>query len=260
MFILTIRRFFCKLRLNFLTNFFMCTVTFIPKGDSNFILTSNRDEAIGRTTLAPDFYNVDGVKMLFPKDAVAGGSWIGISEKNSMICLLNGGFENHVRVENYKMSRGVVVKELLKADDLSTAIESFNYEGIEPFTIVAINWSSGLKATELVWDGYKAHITRLPDTPKIWSSSTLYDAQMKQKRQNWFGGFLSKNAFEADDMYRFHTTAGEGNKHVDVCMDRGLLKTVSITQVEKTNEDCIMTYFDLQKNEIHRTEFDTVIV
>ncbi|MFC4635921.1 NRDE family protein [Dokdonia ponticola] len=238
----------------------MCTVTFIPKGNSDFILTSNRDEAVGRTTLAPDFYTIDGVKMLFPKDAVAGGSWIGISEKNSMICLLNGGFENHIRVENYKMSRGVVVKELLKADDLSAAIDEFDYKGIEPFTIVAIDWSSGLKATELVWDGYKAHISLLPDTPKIWSSSTLYNASMKQKRQNWFEDFLNKNRLEATDMHRFHTTAGEGDKNIDVCMDRGLLKTVSVTQVEKTDDDCVMTYFDLQKDEVHRTEFDIVTV
>lgn len=238
----------------------MCTVTYIPKGNSNFILTSNRDEAVGRTTLPPDFYDVDGVKMLFPKDAVAGGSWIGVSEKDTMICLLNGGFENHVKVENYKMSRGVVVKELLKADDLSAAIDTFNYEGIEPFTIVAIDWSSGLKATELVWDGYKAHITVLPDVPKIWSSSTLYDARMKQKRRDWFEVFSNENKLDANKLHHFHTTAGEGDKNVDVLLDRGLLKTVSITQVEKIDDNCAMTYYDLQKDEVHRAEFDTVTV
>ena len=41
-------------------------------------------------------------------------------------------------------------------------------------------------------------------------------------------------------------------------MYRGFLKTVSITQVEKTDENCAMTYFDLQKDEVHRTEFYTV--
>lgn len=56
----------------------MCTVTYIPQENNNFILTSNRDEAYGRKTLAPSFYTIDGVKMLFPKDAVAGGSWIGV--------------------------------------------------------------------------------------------------------------------------------------------------------------------------------------
>lgn len=238
----------------------MCTVTFIPKENSNFILTSNRDEVVGRTTLVPDFYDIDGVKMLFPKDVVAGGSWIGISEKSRLICLLNGGFENHIRAENYKMSRGVVVKELLKVEDLSNAIEVFDYKGIEPFTIIVVDWNSELKATELVWDGQEAHITTLPDEPRIWSSSTLYTTTMKNKRKEWFKVFSDENAFKGDDIYRFHTTAGEGDKNVGVCMDRGFLKTLSITQIEKTDEDCAMTYFDLQKDEVHRTEFDTVTV
>ncbi|MEP0264957.1 NRDE family protein [Dokdonia sp.] len=236
----------------------MCTVTFIPTGDSNFIITSNRDEAVSRVTLRPDFYDVDGVKMLFPKDAVAGGSWIGISEKNTLICLLNGGFENHIRVENYKMSRGIVVKELLKAEDLSNAIETFNYKGIEPFTIIAVNWSLQLRVTELVWDGQEVYVTVLPNEPKIWSSSMLYTTTMKNKRKEWFKAFSNENTLKGDDMYRFHTTAGEGDKSTDVCMDRGFLKTVSITQVEKTDKNCTMTYFDLQKDEEHRTEFYTV--
>lgn len=239
----------------------MCTVSYIPKGNNDFILTSNRDEAVGRTTLLPDFYDVNGVKMLYPKDAVAGGTWIGISDKSRLICLLNGGFENHIRVDNYKMSRGVVVKELLGATHLDNAIKEFDYTAIEPFTIIAIDWSSDLKATELVWDGDRAHIKELSDTePMIWSSSTLYTEQMKVKRREWFATFSEKSKFKASDLYSFHSTAGDGNKHVDVCMDRGLLRTVSITQVEKTGEECIMNYSDLQKNEIHSTEFEMITV
>ena len=36
----------------------MCTVTIIPKGKNDFILTSNRDEAPNRTSLPPDFYAI----------------------------------------------------------------------------------------------------------------------------------------------------------------------------------------------------------
>ncbi len=238
----------------------MCTVTYIPKENNNFILTSNRDEAYGRTTLAPSFYDIDGVKMLFPKDAVAGGSWIGISEKSRMICLLNGGFENHIKVQDYRMSRGVVVKELLKAENLSKAISDFNYQGIEPFTIVAIDWSTSLIATELVWDGYKAHITVLGKEPKIWSSSTLYDNVMKVKRRNWFADFSQKTDWSTKSLFDFHTTAGEGDEYVDLRMNRGKLGTVSITQVEKTEEACTMTYHDFQKEEVHTTDFEMMPV
>ena len=238
----------------------MCTVTYIPLENNNFILTSNRDEAYGRTTLAPSFYDINGVKMLFPKDAVAGGSWIGISEKNRMICLLNGGFENHIKVQDYKMSRGVVVKELLKADDLSQAIRDFDYKGIEPFTIIAIDWKSTLQATELVWDGYKAHIQVLDKTPKIWSSSTLYTSAMKSKRQKWFADFAENTDWSAASLYTFHTTAGEGDEHIDVRMNRGKLGTVSVTQVVKQQEVCAMTYHDFQKEEVHSIDFEMIPV
>ena len=236
----------------------MCTVTYIPKANNTFVLTSNRDEFVGRTALFPRFYDVDGVKMLFPKDVVAGGSWIGISERNRLICLLNGGFENHVRLANYRMSRGVVVKELLKVENVRDAMERFDFSNIEPFTIVAVDWNSHLRATELVWDGEVAHITPLDDTPRIWSSSTLYDSKMKAKRRAWFADFGTSTDWGADALFKFHATAGEGDKHIDVRMDRGLLKTISTTQVEKTVDDCSMTYHDFQKSEVYKTTFDLV--
>ena len=54
--------------------------------------------------------------MIFPKDELAGGTWIGASEKNTVICLLNGGFQNHKRQPEYRHSRGVVVKDFLKSE------------------------------------------------------------------------------------------------------------------------------------------------
>ena len=129
----------------------MCTVTLIPTQENGFILTSNRDEAINRKTLVPEFYQVDKTRMLFPKDALAGGTWIGLSDKNTMICLLNGGFEIHERSVSYRQSRGVVVKDLLGADDLQKAMLTYDYKGIEPFTIVAANWQSDLEFFELVF-------------------------------------------------------------------------------------------------------------
>ena len=61
---------------------FMCTVTIIPKGDNDFVLTSNRDEAPQRISLAPKVYTIDDTRLLFPKDKLSGGTWIGVSEKN----------------------------------------------------------------------------------------------------------------------------------------------------------------------------------
>ena len=51
--------------------------------------------------------------MLFPKDKTAGGSWIGVSDKNRVLCVLNGGFAFHQRQSFYRLSRGVVMRDLL---------------------------------------------------------------------------------------------------------------------------------------------------
>ncbi len=72
----------------------MCTVTYLPLGNNNFILTSNRDETPLRKTIPPKEYDENGVELTYPKDELAGGTWIGLSDKNRLVCLLNGGFKN----------------------------------------------------------------------------------------------------------------------------------------------------------------------
>ncbi|GAA0718790.1 NRDE family protein [Aquimarina litoralis] len=237
----------------------MCTVTLIPTQENGFILTSNRDEAINRKTLVPEFYQINKTRMLFPKDAVAGGTWIGISDKNTMICLLNGGFKIHERLISYRQSRGVVVKDLLEADDLEQAIESYDYKGIEPFTIVAANWSSDLKFYELVWDGKQKHFKQLEKQTHIWSSSTLYTSEMKSTRENWFDVFEQENTLTSQSLLNFHKNAGIGDKNIDLQIDRGFLKTRSITQVVKDNEEELsMRYEDLQNSKVHTIAFGAI--
>lgn len=221
----------------------MCTVTYLPLGDHNFILTSNRDEDPKRKTIAPKEYVEDGVKLTYPKDELAGGTWIGLSEKKRLICLLNGGFEKHKRVESYRMSRGVIVKEFLKVADVITVIEQFNFEGIEPFTIVLIDWNNGLNAYELVWDGAQKHFEKLANEPKIWSSSTLYTQEMKQLRRDWFNEWLQENEkFSQKDIFDFHTDETKGTADVSLKMKRLQVKTVSVTTVLKEGNKAGMKY------------------
>ncbi len=238
----------------------MCTVTLIPTQENDFILTSNRDEAIDRKTLLPEFYKVDGTRMLFPKDALAGGTWIGVSDQDTLICLLNGGFVKHQRARSYRQSRGVVVKDLLAAPDLLSAIEEYNYEGIEPFTIVAATWKSALAFYELVWDGVQKHVTQLDRQTYIWSSSTLYTPEMKSTRTHWFRTYEQEQALTAASLLEFHKHAGVGDKQIDLQIDRGVLKTRSITQVSKTEDTLTMRYEDLKNDRIHTVVFDEVTV
>ena len=129
----------------------------MPNPSIGFILTSSRDESPDRDTLLPAFYEEEGIKLLYPKDSLAGGTWIGASDKKRLICLLNGGFVPHKREENYRMSRGILVTQLLFADNAVTAIEDFNFIGIEPFTLILVGWEETVLLSELVWDGHQPY-------------------------------------------------------------------------------------------------------
>lgn len=235
----------------------MCTVTFIAKGNDDFILTSNRDELPERTTLVPRVYREEGVKLVYPKDAVAGGTWIGMSDKKRLINLLNGGFVPHKRKSYYRMSRGVVVKQLLTVDDVFRKIKTYDFEDIEPFTIVLVDWSTSLKLVRLVWDGSKKHFKELNLSNHIWSSSPLYSQEMKAKREEWFTKFTEKNTASPENLLEFHHKAGVGDKEIDLQMDRGFIKTVSITQIVKFNNRVKMMYEDIKSGEIIKTEIQT---
>jgi uncharacterized protein with NRDE domain len=228
----------------------MCTVTIIPKGKNNFVLTSNRDEAPNRPALPPSIYRVNDTKMMFPKDELAGGTWIGVSEKNRLICLLNGGFICHEKKTDYRMSRGVVVNDLLASEDVVASIETYYLDNVEPFTLVIADWNMDLRFFELVWDGLHKHFSILPLEPKIWSSSTLYNDKMKKERLDWFKAYKSKNDLDAKAMLNFHKTAGYDNQDYGVIMDRQYVKTTSITQVVKMEDDIKMRFDNLQTNDV----------
>ncbi|WP_445747572.1 NRDE family protein [Polaribacter sp.] len=223
----------------------MCTVSFLPLENNDFILTSNRDETPLRKTIAPDFYTENNTTSLYPKDAFAGGTWIGASNQNSVICILNGAFEKHQRKAIYRKSRGIIVTELLAVEDAVSAIKQTNFIDIEPFTLILIDFKSDLKIYELVWDGEKKHFHQLENVPKIWSSATLYNEDMKQERQSWFADWLEENkVFSQDKILAFHKDSSKGTKETAVKMKRTFVETVSITSIEKSNATLFMNYLD----------------
>lgn len=236
----------------------MCTVSLIPV-KNKFVLTSNRDEAIGRETLPIDCYQKGDTRMLFPKDQVAGGTWIAVSEKDQMICLLNGGYQDHTKLKNYRHSRGVVVTDILSEKSLFEAMTNYNCENLEPFTLVGVDWSNDLAFYELVWDGKTKHLQKL-DTSKshIWSSSTLYTDEMKQMRRDWFADYQAKNEMTKNSIIKFHKEGGVGNDFYDLQIKRGNLQTRSITQVSIEDDAAVMKYEDLIINKIFETSFEPV--
>lgn len=235
----------------------MCTVTLIPlrQVEKGFVLTSNRDEAPGRKTLEPSVYIEQGVRMLYPRDEVAGGTWIGVSERQRCICLLNGAFEKHDRNPPYRKSRGIVVKELLAAVDLEQNLETTSFLNIEPFTVIGVDWKEELRFVQFVWDGKEKHFEDLEIGDHIWSSSPLYTPEMKQQRREWFTALGMERTLRPESLLEFHHSGGVGDPERDLIIDRGFLRTQSITQITHNELGVAMFYKDLLKGKISETVF-----
>jgi hypothetical protein len=233
----------------------MCTVTYLPLNNRDFVLTSSRDVPFSREkSLAPKTYLEDGIILTYPKDGKAGGTWIGSSNKKRLICLLNGGFKNHEPRDGYIKSRGIIVKDLLKVKNITNACNEIELENVEPFTLVIVEWNKNLLLFEFVWDGKKKHLKNLPQKPQIWSSSTLYTDEMKNKRRNWFNDWLNefkihgiKHRVVQNEILNFHHTAGIGKSNIDVLMKRPTVGTVSITQVSNFNKKIKMGYEEIDQ-------------
>ncbi|GAA4315509.1 NRDE family protein [Pontixanthobacter gangjinensis] len=230
----------------------MCTITLVPHPESlnAFILTSNRDEAVSRNTLPPQSEVYNGCRLYFPKDEEAGGTWLGISELLRCVCLMNGAEKPHIRQPEYRKSRGVVVKDFLSRKKLKKAFKDYRLEGIEPFTMIVVDWHNGLIFYEFIWDGHQRKLKKLPLKEHLWSSSPLYSEEMKQLRRDWFKKLKETEGFSARSLLDFHHNAGEGNREYDLIIDRGFLKTQSISQVQNTEKELRFSYENLSSKEV----------
>jgi hypothetical protein len=224
----------------------MCTVTYLPTA-TGFLLTSNRDEALIRKPAAsPSVYASDSGPVLFPRDGDAGGTWIATSVNKRTICLLNGAFYPHHHNPPYKKSRGLVVLDFFNTDSVKAFVNASDLNGIEPFTTLIIEEN---KLYEFHWDGAQKYFKEIDATqPLIRCSVTLYTPEVIALREKWFSGWLKKhNTYEVKEILKFHLFAGENDTGTNIRMSRsGLVKTVSVTCIERTCETQKMYYSDLQ--------------
>jgi hypothetical protein len=227
----------------------MCTVTFIPSGNS-FFFTSSRDEQVERPLASlPQVYEINGHGILFPKDSQAGGSWIAVNEKGSIAVLLNGAIKAHQGEHPYRKSRGLILLDLISTNSSADAFERTDFSGIEPFTVILFenkNLYSGK------WDGRMKWLESLNiRKAHIWSSVTLYNPEAVRKRENWFNEWISQNAYPGTlDIIHFHQKGGDGDPFNDILMNRDhRLFTNSISSIRLSPEIADFRYLDLRSGE-----------
>jgi Transport and Golgi organisation 2 len=223
----------------------MCTVSFIPVKDQVYI-TSNRDEKLVRKkAFIPALIAHRGSKIICPKDADAGGTWIAMKENGDAIVLLNGAFICHTAEPPYRESRGVILLDIFSNERPSVAFTKIDLHDIEPFTIVLFEANC---LYEFRWDGAEKFCRQLSaNRPHIWSSATLYDGLVIKKREQWFAKFLNESPLATQkDILNFHQFSGDGDSSNDLIMTReGLYTTVSVTGIQLNNDRGSMYYIDV---------------
>lgn len=227
----------------------MCLVSYHPLGNGEFILASNRDESPLRsdTVIVDDQIGEHRVK--YPKD-LKGGSWIIISDKDRLICLLNGAFVKHKHNPPYRESRGVIIKLLFEYDSAADFIKDVNLVDIEPFTTVIYDRE---KLYEFRWDGLSKYVETLDlNATYIWSSSTLYDKYMQEKREMEFRRLLaSSKPIDEGKIKRIHTTGSVGDPDNDFMMSRwnNKVKTISTTIVSRKGDEISLDFENFEDGE-----------
>jgi uncharacterized protein with NRDE domain len=223
----------------------MCTVSFVTS-NHKIIITSNRDEKVMRpNAIEPKNYLINNKNIIFPKDQKAGGTWYAIDENSNVLVLLNGADEKHVVTGNYSKSRGLIVLELIGSGSPIDLWKSIDLNTIEPFTLVLFQDQS---LYQLRWNGTAKETMKLDSTQNyIWSSSTLYPKEVREKRATWFATFLdTKPEVNEEELFNFHRYTEEKNSEHGLVINRNnVLKTLSITQTVIEKNKVEMFHHDL---------------
>lgn len=212
----------------------MCIVSIFFEEEGDFILTHNRDEYIFRP-FSEKVENKEkfGHPYSAPTDLVSGGTWIYDSSR-FVACVLNGAYKPHKHHPPYRLSRGLLILELLHYSSLEEFIEKVDLEGIEPFTMIMVD-KLNRDAKILVWDEYRRYTEELKGQKVVVrASSPLYTESEKERIELIFKKMKDPGPEEIFETHnRLKMT---DNKEIP------FVKTTSITQIEYKKERTHMKF------------------
>jgi Transport and Golgi organisation 2 len=232
----------------------MCTVSVVPI-KNGLVFTFSRDEKPERHT--PHFMVHDQLahkKIYYAKDSKAGGTWFAADSLGNAAMLFNGAFNKHEKQAAYKKSRGIILLQLVSANNMLRFYEEENLEGVEPFSILLFEAD---KLSRLTWDGTAKHISPLlKETSYIFSSATLYDEMIQQQRRLWLAEFFTQQQqITGHAIFQFHSYYKKEDKQNGLIIERpGGCSTLSISQLIVTTEAAEIKHLDLKTGEEYQQQ------
>lgn len=186
----------------------MCTVTYLPFSNGDYLLTQNRDVGYHRQrALPPKEREYKGIKLIYPVDPQGGGTWNALSETHHA-CLLNGADYDYYPDFNAPKSRGSLCLDVLISGE--NFLREEDLRQYDDFTLLYFTRDQSEKILEFRWNGEEL-ITEMKDPmkPQIWISRGLYSREDYYRKKRAFDIFLTGIPGEpigetADKIWDFH--------------------------------------------------------
>lgn len=221
----------------------MCTVTWIQDPD-RYSLFCNRDELRSRrASQPPEKHASGGARYLAPTDGEAGGTWIAVNEHAVSLCLLNDYAAGLPDRHEDLTSRGLLVRDLIRAADLAKLGEiwsGIDLTGYRPFKLLAL--APNESALLLSWNGTGPNLNHQTVKPPLCSSS-FDDPGVARARSELLQELSTGTELEPRKrQLRFHQSHQPERGPYSVCMHRPDAVTVSFTLVEVDPQGVSMAY------------------
>jgi hypothetical protein len=232
----------------------MCLVSYIPLKDG-YLISSNRDESPDRASTPLILDNNYLTPLYYPRDQ-KGGSWLVTAENGRTVCVLNGAFVRHKRKSSYRLSRGIMSKSYFNYNHTEEFLHKYDFTDIEPFTMV-IKDENGVY--EFRWDGTYKYIEILdPHTLHLWSSCTLYEDLMIEKRKNVFTQMYNNLQQNPSALIReIHLTGTVGDSENNFVMNRdNRVATISHSYVKVQDKQGIINIENLMDRSVEEKQFE----
>ena len=236
----------------------MCTLTWHlePEG---FDLFFNRDEMhTRRLALPPTVELEDGVSIVAPTDADAGGTWIAVNSGGLAVCLLNG-HQAADRASAAAVSRGLLVRSLASAGSCAEVVRrvraaelrqyrSFRLVAVEPAQQPLLMAWDGRELGSRSLSGADRPLVSAPPVPAALAMSPMSPGSAgslgtsAQRRTQLELLQHERGTLTAADLDRFHRSHVPARGPHSVCMHRGDARTVSLTHVRVSSGSVRLRY------------------
>lgn len=229
----------------------MCTLSIVPYGPDareHCRLVFNRDERRTRgLALPPAWHDAGPRRAVFPRDADAGGTWVGLNDCGLVAMLLNrtdDASRASLSSRADYQSRGAIVPQVLAARDLAGALSlarRLSRGRFRPFRLVLLR-GRGVVVISASLRDFDETCSELT-VPLMLTSSSLGDALVEQPRRRLFIRMMRTPRSERlRAQSRFHASRWPRRPELGVLMSRPDARTVSRTVCDVGSDAWAMTY------------------